>query len=135
MAHLGAILESVRPGEVDIRLPYRPEVSQQHGLFHGGVVATVGDSAGGYAAFSLMPADASVLTVEYKINLVAPARGQSLLARGRVVKPGRTLSVTAVDVFAVDRGVETLCAVMQQTLICLYGKSDQPAERIERQEP
>ncbi len=127
MAHLGAELAAVRAGEVDIRLPYRHEVSQQHGFFHGGVVATIADSAGGYAAYSLMPGDASVLTVEYKINLVAPAKGQALLARGRVVKPGRTLSVTAVDVFAVDRGKETLCAVMQQTLICLHGKSDKPA--------
>lgn len=127
MAHLGAELAAVGPGAVEIRLPYRAEVSQQHGFFHGGVVATIADSAGGYAAYSLMPRDASVLTVEYKINLVAPAKGQALVARGRVVKPGRTLSVTAVDVFAVDGGRETLCAVMQQTLICLHGKSDTPA--------
>ncbi len=127
MAHLGAELAAVGPGAVEIRLPYRAEVSQQHGFFHGGVVATIADSAGGYAAYSLMPRDASVLTVEYKINLVAPAKGQALVARGRVVKPGRTLSVTAVDVFAVDGGRETLCAVMQQTLICLHGKSDAPA--------
>lgn len=128
MAHLGAELVSVRPGAVEIRLPYRSEVAQQHGFFHGGVVATVGDSAGGYAAYSLMPADASVLTVEYKINLVAPAKGQELIARGRVVKPGRTLSVTTVDVFAVDDGRETLCAVMQQTLICLHDRADKPQD-------
>jgi len=127
MAHLGAELASVGPGAVEIRLPYRAEVSQQHGFFHGGVVATIGDTAGGYAAFTLMPGDASILTVEYKINLVAPAKGQVLVARGRVVKPGRTLSVTSVEVFAVDGGRETLCAVMQQTLICLRGKPDAPA--------
>jgi uncharacterized protein (TIGR00369 family) len=127
MAHLGAELASVAPGAVEIRLPYRAEVSQQHGFFHGGVVATIGDSAGGYAAYTLMPRDASILTVEYKINLLAPAKGQALVARGRVVKPGRTLSVTSVDVFAVDGGRETLCAVMQQTLICLHGKPDAPA--------
>lgn len=132
MMHLGAELVAVKPGEVDIRLRYRPEVSQQHGFFHGGVVGTVADSAGGYAAYSLMPGDASVLTVEYKINLVAPAKGEALLARGRVVKAGRTLTVTAVDVFALDRGKETLCAVMQQTLICLHGKPDTPAGRGER---
>ncbi len=132
MKHLGATLASVAAGQVEIRLPYRPEVSQQHGFFHGGVVATIGDSAGGYAAYSLMPADASVLTVEYKINLVAPAKGEELVARGRVLKPGRMLTVTAIDVFAVDKGRETLCAVMQQTLICLHGKSDTPAGRSER---
>lgn len=126
MMHLGAVLSSVEPGIVEIRLPFRDEVAQQHGFFHGGVVATIGDSAGGYAAYSLMPADASVLTVEYKINLVSPAKGQALVARGRVVKPGRTLTVTTVDVFAVDQGRETLCAVMQQTLMCLHGRSDGP---------
>lgn len=126
MAHLGARLAGVAAGNVEIRLPYRAELAQQHGFFHGGIVATIGDSAGGYAAYSLMPADASVLTVEYKINLVAPAKGRELVARGRVVKPGRTLTVTAVEIFAVDRGRETLCAVMQQTLMCLHGRSDGP---------
>lgn len=127
MVHLGAELVAVRAGEVDIRLLYRHEVSQQHGFFHGGVVAAIGDSAAGYAAYSLMPGDASVLTVEYKINLVAPARGDALLARGRVVKAGRTLTVAAAEIFAVASGRETLCAVMQETLICLHGKPDTPA--------
>ncbi|MGQ0676373.1 MAG: PaaI family thioesterase [Rhodospirillales bacterium] len=128
MAHLGAELAAVGAGAVEIRLPYRHEVSQQHGFFHGGVVATIADTAGGYAAYTLMPADASILTVEYKINLVAPAKGRALVARGRVVKPGRTLTVTAVDVFAVTEGRETLCAVMQQTLICLHGRADTQPE-------
>ncbi|MCK6451424.1 MAG: PaaI family thioesterase [Alphaproteobacteria bacterium] len=126
MSHLGARLTKVAPGAVEIRLPYRSEVAQQHGFFHGGVVATIGDSAAGYAGYSLMPADASVLTVEYKINLVAPAKGQELVARGRVVKPGRTLTVTVAEIFAVEQGRETLCAVMQQTLICLPGRADGP---------
>jgi uncharacterized protein (TIGR00369 family) len=126
MAHLGAVLEAVGPGRVAIRLPYRPELSQQHGFFHGGIVATIGDSAGGYAAYSMMPADASILTVEYKINLVAPAKGEALVARGRVVKPGRTLTVCTVEVFAAEGGRESLCAVMQQTLICLMGRPDTP---------
>jgi uncharacterized protein (TIGR00369 family) len=126
MAHLGAVLSSVEAGRVDISLPYREELSQQHGFFHGGIVATIGDSAGGYAAYSMMPADASILTVEYKINLVAPAKGDKLVARGRVVKTGRTLCVCAVEVFAVQMGRETLCAVMQQTLICLMGRPDMP---------
>ena len=127
MNHLGAVLGTVTPGAVEIRLPYRSEVAQQHGFFHGGVVATIGDSAGGYAGYTLMPADASILTVEYKINLMAPAKGQELVARGRVVKPGRTLTVTTVEIFAVDQGRETLCAVMQQTLICLQGRADGPS--------
>ncbi|MCC6468138.1 MAG: PaaI family thioesterase [Alphaproteobacteria bacterium] len=126
MTHLGAVLSSVAPGAVEIRLPYRAEVAQQHGFFHGGIVATIADSAGGYAGYSMMPADASVLTVEYKINLMAPAQGDELIARGRVVKTGRTLAVCTAEVFAVDGGQETLCAVMQQTLICLHGRPDAP---------
>ena len=126
MAHLGAILGAVGPGTVEIRLPHRPEVTQQHGFFHGGIVATIADSAGGYAAYTLMPADASILTVEYKINMLAPAKGRELVARGKVVKPGRTLTVTTVEVFALDGARETLCAVLQQTLICLQGRADGP---------
>ena len=128
MRLIGARLIRVEPGEVQIELPFRPDLSQQHGFFHGGVVATIGDSAAGYAAYSLMPGDASVLTVEYKINLLAPARGEALVARGRVVKAGRTLTVAAADIFAVAGGRETLCAVMQETLICLHGKPDTPAD-------
>lgn len=126
MAHLGAELVSVAAGAVEIRLPFRDEVAQQHGFFHGGIVATIGDSAGGYAGYTLMPADSSILTVEYKINMIAPARGEALVARGRVVKSGRTLTVCSVEVFAVDRGRETLCSVMQQTLICLPARADGP---------
>ncbi len=119
MAHLGAELLQVAPGHVEVGLPFRPEVSQQHHYFHGGIAATIADSAGGYAAYSLMPAGANVLTVEFKISLLAPARGERLVARGRVKRPGRTLTVTEVDVIAVADGVETLCATMLQTLICL----------------
>jgi uncharacterized protein (TIGR00369 family) len=129
MAHLGAELVSVAPGAVEIRLPFRPEVAQQHGFFHGGVVATIGDSAGGYAGYSLMPAGSSVLTVEYKINMVAPAKGEALVARGKVVKAGRTLTVCTVEVFAQDQGRETLCSVMQQTLICLADRADGPDKK------
>ena len=129
MAHLGAELVSVVPGAVEIRLPFRQEVAQQHGFFHGGVVATIGDSAGGYAGYSLMPAGSSVLTVEYKINMVAPARGEALVARGKVVKAGRTLTVCTVEVFAQDQGRETLCSVMQQTLICLADRADGPDKK------
>jgi uncharacterized protein (TIGR00369 family) len=124
MALLGARLARVEPGECEIRLPYRPELSQQHGYFHGGIVGTIADSAGGYAAFTLMPADASVLTVEYKMNLLAPADGELLIARGRVVKPGRTLVVVAVDTAVLKDGRETLCATSLQTLMTMHGRPD-----------
>lgn len=127
MKLIGAELTRIDPGAVDIAVAFRPELSQQHGYFHGGVVGTIGDSAGGYAAFSLMPADASVLTVEYKINLLAPAHGERLIARGRVVKPGRTLTVAHVDVVVVRDGHEHTCATLLQTLMAMAGKSDGPA--------
>lgn len=125
MALIGAELARVEPGECEIRLPYRRELSQQHGYFHGGIIGTIADSAGGYAAFTLMPAEASVLTVEYKMNLLAPGDGDLLIARGRVVKPGRTLIVAAVDVVAVKAGRETLCATLLQTLMTMHGRADQ----------
>jgi uncharacterized protein (TIGR00369 family) len=124
MALLGAEMTRVEPGFVEIALPYRAELTQQHGFFHGGIVATIADSAGGYAAFTLFPADSSILTVEYKINLVAPADGDRLVARGRVLKPGRTLTVCELEVAAVKEGAAKTCALGLQTLICLQGRSD-----------
>jgi uncharacterized protein (TIGR00369 family) len=124
MALIGAEMTRVDPGAVDIAVTYRPELGQQHGYFHGGIVGMIADSAGGYAAFSLMPADASVLTVEYKINLLAPSDGARLIAKGRVTKPGRTLSVCHVDVFVERDGHEHLCATLLQTLMTMTGKSD-----------
>lgn len=129
MAFIGAELADVRPGYCEIRLKHRPELTQQHGFFHGGIVGTIGDSAGGYAAYSLMPADASVLTVEYKLNLVTPADGELLIARGRVVKPGRTLTVAQFEVSAVKNGTERVAATALQTLMCLVGRPDAPALR------
>jgi uncharacterized protein (TIGR00369 family) len=126
MALIGAELVRVEPGFVDIAVSFRPDLAQQHGYFHGGIVGMIADSAGGYAAFSLMPEDASVLTVEYKINLLAPAQGDRLIARGRVTKPGRTLTVSHVDVAVVREGRETLCATALQTLMAMAGKSDGP---------
>jgi uncharacterized protein (TIGR00369 family) len=128
MALIGAKLSHVAPGAVDIAVDFRPELSQQHGYFHGGIVGTAADSAGGYAAFSLMPADASVLTVEYKMNLVAPAHGTRLVAKGRVIKPGRTLTVCQVDVFVDRDGREHHCAVLLQTLMTMTGRTDGPKE-------
>ena len=124
MQLLGARLLEVRPGYCAIELPYRKDLTQQHGYIHAGIVSAVVDSAGGYAGFTLFPADSSVLTVEYKLNLLAPARGERLIAEGHVVRPGRTLVITRGEVYAEAGRERTLCALMQQTLIVLSGKSD-----------
>ena len=124
MAHIGARLGEVRPGYCEIELPYSDAVSQQHGFFHGGVVGTIADSAGGYAAYSLMGADDGVLTVEYKLNLMAPADGDGLIARGYVVRPGRTLTVSRADVMVVKDGQPVACAALQQTLMRIQGRGD-----------
>src|SRR6185295_17836064 len=111
MAFIGASLAVVEPGHVEIALPFRDDLTQQKGYVHGGILGMICDSACGYSAFSLMPADCSLVTVEYKINILNPAIG-SLVAQGRVLKPGRTLTVTRGDVYAKDgRHVAT----MQQT--------------------
>lgn len=124
MATIGARLTRIEPGYCEIELPYSDAVSQQHGFFHGGAIGTIADSAGGYAAFSLMDASDGVLTVEYKLNLMAPARGERLIARGRVLRPGRTLTVTRAEVAVVKDGEETACAAMQQTLMRIVGRAD-----------
>ena len=124
MALIGARLGRVEPGLVEILLPYRAELSQQHGFFHAGATSTIADSAGGYAAFTLFPAEASVLTTEYKINLLAPADGQILRAVGHVVKPGRTLTVCDVEVFVEKDGEERMCAKLLQSLMALHGRPD-----------
>jgi uncharacterized protein (TIGR00369 family) len=129
MGFLGAELTGLHPGLCEIQLAYRPELGQQHGYFHAGVVGTLADNSCGYAAYSLMPADWSILTVEYKLNLLVPGDGERLLARGQVVKSGRTLTICRSDVFVYKDGVEKLCAISQQTLVGLAGKSDGPRER------
>ena len=125
MTLIGAELTRVEPGRVEIELPFRADLCQQHGFFHAGVTSTIADSAGGYAAYSLFPAESSVLTTEYKINLLAPAAGERLRAVGRVVKPGRMLTICDVEVFAVRDGAEKLCAKLLQTLMAMHGKPDQ----------
>lgn len=127
MRYIGAEMTELRPGRCEVRVPYREELTQQHGFFHGGVAASIADSACGYAAFTLMPADHSVLAVEYKVNFVAPAKGEWLIARARVLRSGRTLKVCAADVFAVNDGEETLCATSLSTIMAMAGKSDAPA--------
>ena len=119
MTLFGAELSKITPGRCEITLPFRTDLCQQDGFFHAGVTSTIADSAGGYAAFSLMPADARVLTVEYKMNLLAPADGEKLSACGEVMKNGRKLIVTRVDVTISKEGDSKLCATLLQTLICL----------------
>jgi uncharacterized protein (TIGR00369 family) len=124
MALIGATLCDVRPGHCAIALRPRPEVAQQHGYVHAGILAAIVDTAGGYAGFTLFPEDASVLTVEFKLNLLAPAEGERLVAEGFVVKPGRTLTITRGEVHAERRGERRLVALMQQTLMVMHGKPD-----------
>ncbi|HEY5790579.1 MAG TPA: PaaI family thioesterase [Gammaproteobacteria bacterium] len=126
MRYLGAELAHVAPGECEIVLPYREELSQQHGFFHGGVIATLADNAGGYAGFSLMAASDSVLTVEFKVNILAPGHGERLLARAHVKRAGRTLTVAQTDILVLRDGRETLCATALQTLMRLADRSDGP---------
>lgn len=119
MAHLGATLVGLEPGRVAIALPWRTELTQQNGYFHAGATAAVADSAGGYAGYTLFPAGTEVLTVEFKINLLAPARGEQLVAVGEVIKLGRTLTVCDLKVEAEADGRRILVATGQQTLMRL----------------
>jgi len=123
MAHLGATMERVEPGRVEIALPYRPELSQQHGFFHAGVISTIADSAGGYAGFTLFPPEAGVLTVEFKIHLLAAADGERAVAQGEVIRAGRTLTVCRFDAWVDKGGKRTHCATGTQTLMTLVGRS------------
>jgi uncharacterized protein (TIGR00369 family) len=122
MGLIGASLTVVEPGQVEVALPYRDDLTQQKGFIHGGIIGMIADTACGYAAYSLMPADCSLVTVEYKINILAPARG-SLVARGEVVRAGRTLTVTRGEVYSEDG---KHIASMQQTLMMLPGTPDTP---------
>lgn len=117
MATIGATLTQVSPGDVQIEMPFRSDLSQQHGYTHAGIVTAIVDSACGYAALSLTPAGTEVLTVEYKVNFLAPARGARLVAQGRVRRSGRTISVCSGDVVAVDGAHTTLIATMLTTMI------------------
>lgn len=124
MKHLGAELVSLQPGGAEIRVPFCSELTQQHEYFHAGVTGAIADSACGYAAYTLMPADSSVLTVEYKMNLLAPAGGDELIARARVVRSGKTLKICTADVFVRKSGTENHCATMLSTIMCMVGKPD-----------
>ena len=120
MGLIGAVLSRVEPGVIEITLSYRADLAQQHGYLHAGIVTTIADSACGYAAYSLMPPNSEVLSVEFKVNLLRPAKGEKFLAVAEVVKAGKTLTVVRADVFGVDHedGRE-LVATMLGTMICL----------------
>jgi uncharacterized protein (TIGR00369 family) len=124
MRYLDASLTIIEPGYCEIRMPYRPELTQQHGFFHAGATAAIVDSACGYASFGLMPADASVLTVEYKVNLLSPGRGEVMVARGHVIRNGRTLKICRGQAFGVTNGEETLCVESLSTIMTLVGRED-----------
>ena len=120
MGLIGASLSRVEPGLVEITLPYRSDLVQQHGYLHAGIVTTIADSACGYAAYSLMPVGSEVLSVEFKVNLLRPAKGEMFLASAEVVKTGKTLTVVRADVFGLDHAEEReLIATMLGTMICL----------------
>jgi uncharacterized protein (TIGR00369 family) len=127
MTTIGARVAALRPGYCEIELPYRRDLCQQHGSLHAGITTTIADSAAGYAAFSLMPPGASVLTVEFKVNLMAPAAGEVFFGRGRVVKPGKTLTVVEAEVIARGADGEKTVAQMLATMMCLADKADAPA--------
>lgn len=122
MRTLGATLGKVAPGEVEIILVPRPEISQQHGFVHGGALGALADSAAGYAALSMMPADRGVLTTGFKIDLLAPAAGERIIARGRVVKSGRTLTLAQTEILAEKQGQEHLIALLTATLMSIEGR-------------
>jgi uncharacterized protein (TIGR00369 family) len=115
----GARITQLAPGECEVTVPMSAVVTQQHGYFHGGVIGTVADAAGGYAANTLLMPENECLSAEYKINILAPGIGDTLIGRGRVIKAGKTLVVSGAEVFAVKDGVEKLCAILQQTLFII----------------
>jgi uncharacterized protein (TIGR00369 family) len=120
MGLIGAELSRVEPGIIEITLPYRADLAQQHGYLHAGIVTTIADSACGYAAYSLMPPKSEVLSVEFKVNLMRPAKGEMFVALAEVVKSGRTLTVVRADVLGVDHtGKRELVATMLGTMMCL----------------
>jgi len=124
MKLINAELIKVKPGFCEIQIPYDINLTQQNSFYHAGIVGTIADNAAGYAAFSLMDKNASILTVEFKLNLIAPADGELLIGKAAVLKYGKTLTVCRSDVFIVKNGIEKLCAASQSTLIELPGKND-----------
>jgi len=124
LRHLGVQMVDLQPGYCEMGVVFSDQLSQQHGYFHGGLVATVADVAGGYAAFSLTGPDTSMVTAEFKINFIAPAKGERLIARGSVIKPGKTLTISQCEVVCINDEVETVCAVALATFIAFPGKPE-----------
>ncbi len=129
MRYLGARIVHLAHGQCDIELPFSDKVTQQHGYFHGGAIGALADIAGGYAGYTVIGDDDGILTVEYKLNILAPAIGERLIGRGRVLRAGRTLTVTSADIYALRDGEEKHVAVMQQTLFTMPGL--EPAQRYQ----
>jgi uncharacterized protein (TIGR00369 family) len=125
MDTIGGRIAALSPGYCEVELPFRGDLCQQNGYLHGGVITSIAANATGYAAFSLMPPNSSVLGVDYKINLLNPAAGERFIAIGRVLKPGRTLSVVECDVEAEAAGARKLIAKMLSTMMCLEGVTDE----------
>jgi uncharacterized protein (TIGR00369 family) len=123
MTTLGAQLEQVDPGAVTIRLPFRDDLTQQHGFLHAGAIAAVADSACGYAALSLMPSGADVLSIEFKINMLSPAKGDAIVARAEVIRAGKRIMVCRADVFSLDGTTEKLVAAMQATMMVVTDRA------------
>lgn len=124
MQTLGAKITKLSPGACEIAMQYHELLTQQHQYIHAGAIGAIADSAAGYAAFTLSPPNSSVLTTEYKINLVSPAKGDSFVARARILKSGKTLKVAMCEVFAIEDGAEKLCAVLMGTIMILSNRSD-----------
>ena len=119
MKMIGAQITKIEAGAVDIELPYRKDLTQQNGFVHAGIITAIADTACGYAAFSLMPKDADVLSVEFKVNLLSPAIGEKFLAEGRVLRAGKTLTIVQGNVFAISENQQKHVAAMLATLMCL----------------
>jgi uncharacterized protein (TIGR00369 family) len=124
MELINAKLVDIKPGFCEIHIPFDIKLTQQHGLFHAGIISTIADNAAGYASFSLMNENSSILTVELKLNLIAPGDGDLLIGKAHVLKNGKTLTICRSEVFVVKNGKEKLCAASQSTLIELVNKSD-----------
>lgn len=124
MHTIGARLTSITPGSVEIEMPYREELTQQHGFIHGGIVASILDTACGYAAFSLMPEDAAVLSIEFKVNLLAPATGELIKVRAEVKRAGQNITVCTADAWAIEAGQSKIIATMLATIMCIRGRNN-----------
>jgi uncharacterized protein (TIGR00369 family) len=124
MTSLGVTIAHLEPGEIELAMPYSAAFTQQHGFIHAGIIATALDSACGYAAFSLLPPKAAVLTIEFKTSLLAPAKGERFIFKGQVVKPGRTISFCEAQAFADEGGATRLIATMSSSLMAILGRED-----------